>query len=243
MERRERLDPEDLQREEWNSLVNNYDKHDIGEAYLTGRLHQIGLEVENWGIDQRHDDGDGLIFDNKMDLRLWEPQGDYGAPTFWPSDASIAKSSEEGVAADGGLISEHVEGEREYDLKGVCDIKTKANPDWLGKFNLRHLTHYSYWAEAYDVPVFLYFTLVDLESEEVGERNIIMEVPHDWYWGELARHYDSDDDLRLTYGECKDAARDCPLVDRTFRAPDGNLVVSTNEDLYDNLDYITEKVL
>jgi predicted ATP-dependent serine protease len=54
---------------DWNSLLTNYSKHDIGEAHLTGRIKQRGFQVENWGIDQRHDDS-GLIFDNKMDLRL-----------------------------------------------------------------------------------------------------------------------------------------------------------------------------
>jgi len=85
MERRQ-VDPDELQREEWNSLLNNYDKHDVGEAYFTGRMHQIGLQVEHWGIDMRHDQ-DTLIFDDKMDLRLWEPLAGQGVPGTWPSDA------------------------------------------------------------------------------------------------------------------------------------------------------------
>jgi hypothetical protein len=91
--------------------------------------------------------------------------------------------------------------------------------------------------------VFLYFTTVDMENKEVGGENIILEVPSEWDWGDLSRHYDNDDDFSLTYGECNDDARTCPIVDRTFRAPDGNLVVDTNNDYYHDLDYIRENVV
>lgn len=268
MERSDHLQPGDLDREDWNSLKNNYDKHDIGEAYFTGRMHQIGLQIEHWGIDMRDDDESGLIFDDKMDLRLWEPQGDYGEPGMWPSDSFVSDVeveidedlSEEShsfdgesgdsaseVAADGGLPHYHTDYDpdtgdrREWVLKGVCDIKTKANPNWLGIFNLRHLAHYAHWANEYDVPVFLYFTLVDMESEKVGEKNILVEVPAFDNYYDYVRHFDRDSDY--SFDVMGHIADDCPIVQRAFRAPDGNPVVGLHEDAYQDFDYVVENVL
>jgi len=258
MERRKKLDPDDLNRPDWNSLKKNYSLHDCGEAYLIGQIEEMGLYAEHWGIDERDDDGEGLIFDNKMDLRFWQPEGDYGRAAYWPSEEvpeckiDVPTETPDEITTDGGLTNKYAERwlngegaeiEKLWNLRGVCDIKTKSNPRWLGKFNLRHLTHYAEWAERYEVPVFLYFTTVDMKNKEVGGENIILEVPSEWDWGDLSRHYDNDDDFSLTYGECKDDARTCPIVDRTFRAPDGNLVVDTNNDYYHDLDYIRENVV
>lgn len=226
MERREGLSPDDLDRPDWNSLKANYSKHDIGEAYFKGRIHQIGLEVENWGIDMRDDDQGGLIFDDKMDLRLWEPRGDYGEPNFWPQS---------------DLTHHHIEAEREYDLRGVVDIKTKANPNWLGVFNLRHLAHYAYWADNYDVPVFLYFTMVDMEAERVGEENILVEVPAFDNYYDYVMHFDREEDY--SFNVMGDITDDCDIVSRAFRAPDGNPVVALDESAYENFDYLVEEVL
>jgi hypothetical protein len=242
------IDPDDLDRPEWNSLLANYDLHDIGEAYLTGRLHQIGLHVEHWGIDKRHDD-EGLIFDNKMDLRLWEPlDGQDESPAVWPSDSFTGERFS--VADVDGMFDIPNQSDKagyidedEWRLRGIVDVKTKSSEDWLGKFNLRHLAHYAEWADHYDVPVFLYFTLVDADAEEVGEKNIMVEIPSEWSWETLVDHYDRDTEYDLSYGELKDDARTCSIVKRTFRAPDGNLVVTVDEDAYNDFDYIVENVL
>jgi len=257
------IDPEELDRPEWNSLVKNYDKHDIGEAYFTGRMHQIGLEVEHWGIDKRHHD-DGLIFDNKMDLRLWEPMGERKRPEKWPSDVEGTPYDDYNhheyreVCVDGdpelgwAALNAGVEPEEsrvstdEWKLRGIVDVKTKSSTDWMGKFNLRHLSHYAEHAafyEEYGVPTFLYFTMVDVEEETVGEENLLVPIPTDWEWEPLVDHYDPNQDFSLSYGECKDTARTCPIVKRTFRAPDGNLVVTTDEDYHDNFDYFVSEVL
>lgn len=239
MERRDTLDPEDLQRPDWNSLVKNYDLHDIGEAYLTGRLHQIGLLIEHWGIDRRYDD-ESLIYDNKMDLRLWEAQGDYGEPNWWPSEEPEVSVDAEEAVADGGVVSHHTEANREYELKGVCDVKTKSSESWLGIFNLRHLAHYSHWADVYDAPVFIFFTLVEPEEERVGEESFIVPVEEWDGYDKYVRHFDHDNDF---YINTKDIADECPYVDRSFGADDGNPVVVIEDEQRYSFDWLVENVL
>ena len=76
MRRESDIDPNDLNRPEGNDLVSNYDKHDTAEGRVRSALESAGLTVKNWGIDMRHDDGDGLIFDDKMDLKVYDA-GDF----------------------------------------------------------------------------------------------------------------------------------------------------------------------
>jgi len=236
MEHKRSLDPDDLDRPDWNSLLNNYSKHDIGEAYFKGRVEQIGLHVENWGIDKRHED-DHLIFDNKMDLRLWEPMDEQEQKPSWPESTVPVETITEQFDIGVDTI------EREWQLRGVADVKTKASPSWMGKFNLRHLAHYAEWSSVYEVPVFIYMTMVDGESETVGDEDFLTPVPSDWDWQLLVDHYDDDSFTDLSYGELKDTARECGIVHSTFRAPDGNLVVEISADERYNWDYLVEDVL
>lgn len=230
------IDPDDLDRPEWNSLVKNYDKHDIGEAYFVGRIEGVGLHVEDWGIDKRHDDS-GLIFDNKMDLRLWEPLDEQENYPTWPNTDEVVHK----LVESWDIGFETVE--REWKLRAVADVKTKSSKSWLGKFNLRHLSHYAEWSSKYNVPVFIYMTMVDEEAESVGEEDFLTPIPSDWKWGKLVDHYDSNTYTDLSYGELKDTARTCPAVSRTFRAPDGNLVVEIDEEYKHNWDYFVSEVL
>ncbi|AGF91222.1 hypothetical protein HAPG_00036 [Halorubrum phage GNf2] len=209
---------------EWNSLLNNYTLHDVGEAYFRGRLDQLGLEVEQWGIDQRHNDEE-LIFDNKMDLRLWEP---LDGQEYAPSEAN---------QFDVGEL------ETTWELKGVADVKTKSSSSWMGKFNLRHLAHYAEHATNYDVPVFLMFTIVNREEEEVGDESMIVPIAHDWAWEALVDHYDRDCDYRLSGEELNETALTCDAVKHTFRAYDGNMVVEISDEYQYSFDWVMENVL
>lgn len=229
-------DPGSLQREDWNDLESNYDKHDIGQAYLTGHLHQIGLQIEHWGLDQREDDG--LTFDNRMDLRLWEPLDGQDEPVLW--DPTYARGDYEVLAGPESYLSG---GKGDWKLRALVDVKSKANSDWYPIFNLRHLVHYAEHAQSYQEPALVFFTMVDEDAETVGEESCFVNVPTDWDYHRLADHYDRDTETDMTYGECKDAARTCSLVQRTFRAPDGNLVVVMEEDERKDFSWFTENVL
>lgn len=192
-----------LDRPDWNSLKQNYSKHDIGEAYFTGRMNQLGYDVENWGIDMRDDGGeDGVIFDNKMDLRMWD---------------------------DDTLV-------------GICDIKTKSSMSWMGKFNLRHLAHYAHWADEYDVPVFVYFTIVDVDEETVGDTNIVLPIePWDGY-EEYVRHYTREGDDEYYYIETTGIEDECPYVQRSFGAQDDNIVVVTDDEYYKGFEWVEARL-
>jgi hypothetical protein len=242
---------------DWNSLQSAYQKHDIGEAYFVGRVEQMGLSVEHWGIDMRHDD-DGLIFDDKMDLRLWKPWNDRRAPLRWPSER-------DGVDMRGSLVYDEatIDGDPElyekadelglepdedrieantWDLCGLVDVKTKSNDDWMGKFNLRHLVHYTEQAAEHMCPAYVYMTMVDADAEQVGSNHFVTPITADWPWERLGDHYDPDSSISLSYGELKDHVRECPMVKRTFRAPDGNLVVTVADDHRNTFEWFTNDI-
>jgi hypothetical protein len=225
--------------EDWNSLLSAYSKHDIGEAYFQGRVEQIGLNIEHWGIDKRHED-DHLIFDNKMDLRLWDPLDGQDYPPRRPSDTACGKHAEPVRTDDEFEIPMEREMER-WELRGIADVKTKANESWLGVFNLRHLAHYAEWSAKLDIPVFVYMTMVDPDAEQVGEHDFLTPITTDWDWKALIDHYDND--ASHSYGELKDIARECDIVDRTFRAPDGNLVIEIADEKRNNWDWFVSEVL
>jgi hypothetical protein len=59
-----------LDRPPGNDLQTNYEKHDVGEAWLRDRL-EPRFDVEERGIDKRDDDGGGgIIYDDKMDFAV-----------------------------------------------------------------------------------------------------------------------------------------------------------------------------
>lgn len=63
--------PDDLDRAEGNSLLENYADHDEAHAVFLD-LVPPSISVETIGIDMRHDDGsEGLIYDDQPDLKLW----------------------------------------------------------------------------------------------------------------------------------------------------------------------------
>lgn len=252
MQRRQSLDPDDLDRPDWNSLKANYDKHDVGEAYLQGRLEQMGLHVEHWGIDKRHDD-DALIFDNKMDLRLWEPKDDQPNPPDAADDFRGHEWREHTLDGDTRAYEMAMERDLEpspqrideiaWELRGVCDVKTKANPDWLCALNLRHLAHYAEHADQYGCPVFLYFTLVNMDTESVGGRNIFVPVTTSWNYDIVQDHFDPDGQT-MAWGTLKRVATDAQIVDRVSRAPDGNPVVWTDDDYWhESFDWLESVLL
>lgn len=249
METKQHLDPDDLQRPDWNSLQKNYDKHDVAEAYFRGRADEMGLHIEHWGIDRRHED-ENLIFDNKMDLRLWKPMdGQSEPPRHWPrsnenmsiiTTATVQEHPLPPQPAREGVETLNLNKQR-WELSGIVDVKSKSSEDWLGICNVRHLAHYADHAETYDaIPTLIYFTMVDTETETVGDRNIVVRVPTDWDYKRVIDHYNHD--IQLPYDELTDTVNESAAVDRVFRAPDGNTVVAFDQSVWRDMEYFRDVV-
>jgi hypothetical protein len=124
---------------------------------------------------------------------------------------------------------------REWRLKSVVDVKAKSSPSWLGIFNLRHLAHYAHWSDVYDVPVVVYFALVDDDDQSVGREVFVCPIePWDNY-EDYVEHYNRDSN---TFIDTVDIADDCPYVARTFGADDGNPVVVVDESNRYDVDWL-----
>jgi len=218
------ISPETLKRPDWNSLKANYTLHDIAEAYFKGRVNQIGLHTEQWGIDMRGND-ENLIFDNKMDLRLWEPKGTQDEPDNWPDSRQC-----DSYYANGQW----------WLLRSLVDVKSKSSQSWMGKMNLRHLVNYAEWARRYDVPVFVYFTIVDTDSETVGDENVLIPIEPFERLDEYLEHFNRNTNNHI---EWRDIVDDCDRVTSTFKYRDGNAVIEFDEEYYENFDWFVENVL
>lgn len=143
MRRDETQTAADLSRPKGNSLLENYDLHDAGEREFVRRIERLGLVVEPWGIDMRHDGGqDGLIYDSAMDFKV--------------------------LTEDGDVVA-------------LVDVKTKSNPRYMGRFNLRHLEDYREHAEEEDVPVFVVMFQVARGSEEIQDEFVYQVGGEDSY--------------------------------------------------------------
>lgn len=204
MERTDR-DTNTLNREQWNSLENNYDVHDIGQAHCRQHCEHMGFVVDDWGIDMRHED-DSLIYDDKMDLKLYE------------HDQGHAPVSQ--IDVD----------EADLDLLSLLEIKTKRSEDWFGVINRRHLRKYLRHAHEFSVPALIYMSLVDQKTEQdAAQPRIVRDtfIPlHEWdelsaVFNDEYEYYSSDDADQFL----SEQVDKYPLVERTFRAPDGNQVV------------------
>ena len=125
------------------------------------------------------------------------------------------------------------------DLRGVCDIKSKSSERWLGLFNERHLVKYTNWADMYDVPVFVFFTLVDMDEDEVGRTNVVVPIePWDGYEKYVKHYQKSGPNANFYLDTTSQIAEECPYVDRTFGANDNNRVVVIDESYYQGWDWV-----
>lgn len=221
------IDPSALNREDWNSLLNNYSLHDVAEAHITGRLEDSGLHVEQWGLDDRYNN-DNLVFDNRMDIRIWESKHDTQMSPSPPP--SFTGDHIEQRCSDGSSITDI----HQWQLRGVLDVKAKSSSSWMGIFNLRHLAHYAAWADTYDVPVYVTFTQITREENEVGETFVCPIQPWDGYEA-YVNHYDRETEHAI---DTTTIADDCPYVNRTFGADDGNAVVVIDDNNRYDFDYL-----
>jgi len=61
------------------------------------------------------------------------------------------------------------------DLKCYIEVKTKTDPEWFGRCNLRHFREYVQFSRNTDVPVFIWFSLIDEDDDQL-HRDAFIEV-------------------------------------------------------------------
>lgn len=61
----------DNRRKDGHTFQSAYALHDVGEAHVRQHCEDLGLTVSDWGLNARDDDGEGVLFDDRMDLKLY----------------------------------------------------------------------------------------------------------------------------------------------------------------------------
>jgi len=61
---------DDHRRVDGHTFLDGYEAHDIAETQVITHLSHVGLDVEAWGIDMRHDNS--VLGDSKMDLKAFD---------------------------------------------------------------------------------------------------------------------------------------------------------------------------
>jgi len=69
------------------------------------------------------------------------------------------------------------ENEGDEEPIAYIEIKTKEDPEWFGRLNLRHFHEYVNFSNEQDVPVWLWFALVDSDTETI-HRTAWLQVQH-----------------------------------------------------------------
>lgn len=193
---------DDDQRVEGHTFLGGYDAHDIGEEHVRRHLEHMGFAVEAWGIDMRHDNH--VLGDDKMDLKAFTT-ADIHSP-----------------------VTGEVETEK-VDLAALIEVKTKRSEGWFGVVNRHHFRKYLQKAHEFDVPAYIYMSLVD-DEEEAVIRDTFIPVQE---WDELTKvqsgeyDYYSPDSVEQFLVEQIDKH---PQIERTWRAPDGNQVVELDTE-------------
>ncbi len=111
------------------------------------------------------------------------------------------------------------------DLAALIEVKSKRSEDWFGVINRHHLIHYVVQSHDHDVPTLIYMCRSDGGDECIVDDTFIPVGS----WGEYQRvrndefvYYPAEESERFLTEQIDEH----PLVDRTWRAPDGNQVVT-----------------
>lgn len=140
---------------------------------------------------------------------------------------------------------------------GVCyiEIKSKTDPTWIGRCNYRHYREYSSFAAEVNLPVFIWFALVD-EDQETVDRTAFIEIEgdNDQISGDVLditdeelvfheRHTEQLDDGYYTVegDDCLNVRSDQQIVDEIPNVF-GNRVVCLNEDQFRSWEWFLRRI-
>lgn len=130
-----------------------------------------------------------------------------------------ARHIDEVILGDGPDLLVRDDGE----TVAFVEVKTKTDPDWFGRLNLRHYREYVNFANEVEAPVFVWFALVDEDADAVV-RDAFVEVADD---GQIdADLYDASDEEVVFYEDDIERIDD----DMGLVAVDGGDVVGVHDD-------------
>jgi len=133
------------------SLVEAYEPHDVAQEIITRRLKRHGFFVEQHGDDARH--VDEIMFGDGPDIAVYRLQDNVERNDDGLGSTFINTNTGRFVNQDDA-----------YDLVCYIEIKSKESQEWYGRCNRRHFDEYVNFANEVDVPVFIWFALVDSEN-------------------------------------------------------------------------------
>lgn len=152
------LTVEQLQQVRDRPLTESYAVHDVGQELLVARLEAHGFEVEQHGDDARH--AEEVFYGDGPDLAVYSLRHNVAK-----NDNGLGSTYID--TATGQFVSE----EYAYEKVAYIEIKCKESPEWFGRVNLRHYREYVNFANETDVPVFLWFALVDQDDVDSDEHS------------------------------------------------------------------------
>jgi hypothetical protein len=148
------------------------------------------------------------------------------------------------IYGDGPDLAVHQTGEDGGlgELLAYIEIKTKESPEWFGRCNERHFKEYVNFANEVDVPVFIWFALVDSEDERLLRDGFVRVETRDQIEGDVIEvseravvfdpedTYEIDDGYKAVDGDDVVGVR--PRDDIVEYIPNvhGNDVLCLNED-------------
>lgn len=133
------------------SLAEAYAVHDVGYEILVRRLSRHGFVVQDHGDDARH--ADEILYGDGPDLAVYRV-----AEHVTPNDSGLGSMW---INTNTGRF---VSRRDAHELVGYIEIKTKENERWFGRCNRRHFDEYVNFSREVDVPVFIWFALVDSDE-------------------------------------------------------------------------------
>jgi len=236
------LSEEELREVRDRSLVAAYQPHDVAQDFLEDRLDFHGFIVEQHGTDDRY--SDDVYLGHGPDIAVYRLRED-------------VRRNYEGIGStyiesDTGRFCSRTDA---YELVAYIEIKSKELPSWFGRCNRRHFTEYVNFSNEVSVPVFIWFALVDSESETV-HRDALFEVEGveqidgsvtELSQQELAFYEDNVREINdnglcaLSGTDVVDVANGDAVVEYI---PDvwGNEVVCLNEDKFRSFSYFVHRV-
>jgi hypothetical protein len=142
----------------------------------------------------------------------------------------------------------------EEDPVAMVEVKTKEEPEWFGRLNKRHFKEYVSKASEVEVPVFLWFALVDTDEEavlrdaflEVEDTSQIHSEVTDIAASEVVFHTDDvkqvADSLRVVEGGDVIGVRNNKVLVDGIPNVHGNDVVELNDDAFRSFPWFLHRV-